>query len=131
MSNTPQPNAGSTQAAALPAAIIASTDDAIISKDLAGNIRSWNEGAARLFGYHAVEMVGQPIRLLIPSELFAEESEILASIVHGERLKTLETIRRRKDGALVEVSLTISPIHDETGRVIGAVKIARDITNAG
>ena len=130
MSSTPLPNAGSAPAEVLPAAIIASTDDAIISKDLAGIVRSWNQGATRLFGYHAIEIVGQPIRLLIPSELFGQESEILAAIVHGELVQPFETIRRRKDGALVKVSVTISPIHDATGRVTGALKLARAISGA-
>jgi PAS domain S-box-containing protein len=131
MSSTLQPNPESATGEVLPAAIIASTDDAIIGKDLAGIIRSWNQGATRLFGYHPVEIIGQPIRLLIPPELFGQESEILASILRGEPVKPFETIRLRKNGTLVEVSVTISPIHDETGRVTGALKLARDVTRTG
>ena len=110
------------------AAIVASSDDAIISKDLNGVITSWNSGAERLFGYSAQEAVGQPITLLIPPERFDEENGIVERIRRGEVVDHFETIRRRKDGTLVDVSVTVSPIRDSQGTVVGASKIARDIT---
>lgn len=110
------------------AAIIAGSDDAIISKDLEGNIRSWNRGAARLFGYTSEEAVGRPITILIPDERLGEEPKILDEIRHGRRVEQFETQRRRKDGALIDLSLTISPIHNERGVIVGASKIARDVT---
>jgi PAS domain S-box-containing protein len=111
------------------AAIIDSADDAIASKDLNGIVSSWNEGAGRMFGYSADEMLGQPIRRLIPEELQYEEDEILRKIRAGERIEHYETTRTKKNGDTVEVSVTISPIRDGSGRVIGASKIARDISN--
>jgi PAS domain S-box-containing protein len=110
------------------AAIVESCDDAIVSKDLNGIIASWNAGAARLFGYTTDEVVGRPITMLIPSDRQDEETGILARIRRGERVDHFETVRRRKDGSLVEVSLSISPIRDGDGRIIGASKVARDIT---
>jgi len=110
-------------------AIIAGSDDAIISKDLAGTIRSWNAGAARLFGYTAEEAIGRPITILIPNDQLDEEPRILAAIRRGERVEHFETRRRRKDGSLVELSLTISPIRNAGGTIVGASKIARDITD--
>ena len=110
------------------AAIVESSDDAIISKDLNGIITSWNSGANRLFGYEAEEIVGKSITLLIPPERRSEEEVILARIRRGERIEHYETIRRRKDGRLIDISLTVSPIKDEEDRIIGASKIARDIT---
>jgi PAS domain S-box-containing protein len=110
------------------AAIIAGSDDAIISKDLEGNIRSWNRGATRVFGYTSEEVIGRPITILIPDERLGEEPKILDEIRHGRRVEQFETQRRRKDGALVDLSLTISPIHDESGVIVGASKIARDVT---
>lgn len=110
------------------AAIIAGSDDAIISKDLEGNIRSWNRGAARVFGYTSEEVVGRPITILIPDERLGEEPKILDEIRHGRRVEQFETQRRRKDGTLVDLSLTISPIHNENGVIVGASKIARDVT---
>jgi PAS domain S-box-containing protein len=110
------------------AAIVESSVDAIISKDLNGIVATWNRGAERLFGFTAAEMVGKPISLLIPSEHANEEPGILERIRRGERLDAYETVRRRKDGSLVEVALTISPIKDALGNIIGASKIARDIT---
>jgi PAS domain S-box-containing protein len=115
-------------AARLFEAIVESSDDAIVSKDLNGVIASWNAGAERLFGYSADEAVGQPILMLIPEERHSEETEILSRIRRGERIEHYETVRRRKDGRLIDVSLTVSPVKDGTGRVIGASKIARDIT---
>jgi PAS domain S-box-containing protein len=111
------------------AAIVDSADDAIISKDLNGVIRTWNEGAHRMFGYSAEEMIGQPVLRLIPRELHYEEDEILQRLRSGNRIDHYETTRRRKNGDKVEVSVTISPIRDQSGRVIGASKIARDISD--
>jgi PAS domain S-box-containing protein len=111
------------------AAIVDSADDAIISKDLNGIVRTWNEGARRMFGYTAEEMIGQPVLRLIPRELHYEEDEILQRLRSGNRVDHYETTRRRKNGEPVEVSVTISPIFDETGKVIGASKIARDISD--
>jgi PAS domain S-box-containing protein len=110
------------------AAVVDSSDDAIISKDLDGIIATFNQGAERLFGYKAVEVVGKPITILIPPDRQHEEPEILARIRRGERVDHYETVRRRKDGTLVDISLTVSPVKDDQGRVIGASKIARDIT---
>jgi PAS domain S-box-containing protein len=110
------------------AAIVSSSDDAIISKTLEGVITSWNPGAQKLFGYAAEEAIGQPIAMLFPPERLGEEAEILAQIARGESVKHFETVRRRKDGSLVEISVTISPITDHEGRIVGASKISRDIT---
>jgi PAS domain S-box-containing protein len=110
------------------AAIVASSNDAIVSKDLNGIITSWNAGAQQLFGYTPEEAIGQSISMLIPPERAAEEPLILQRIRSGERVEHFETFRRRKDGSLVNISVTISPIVDDRGRVIGASKIARDIT---
>jgi PAS domain S-box-containing protein len=110
------------------AAIVESSDDAIIAKDIDGIVTSWNVGAEHLFGYAASEMVTQSIERLIPPERLEEEKEILGRIRRGERVSTLETVRLRKDGVAIEVSLTISPIRDAFGLVVGASTIARDIT---
>lgn len=110
-------------------AIVESSDDAIIAKDLNGTIINWNRGAERLFGYTAEEAVGRPVAMLIPLDRQDEEPGILARIGRGERIEHYETIRRRKDGSLVEISLSVSPIRNRQGRVIGAAKIARDITD--
>jgi PAS domain S-box-containing protein len=110
------------------AAIVDSSDDAIISKSLDGIIRSWNRGAERLFDWTAEEAVGQPITFIIPSELHGQEVEILKRLRAGERIEHLETVRKKKSGEQIEVSLIISPIRDGTGTVVGASKIARDIT---
>src|SRR5687767_13938312 len=110
------------------AAIVEASEDAIVSKDLCGVITSWNRGAERLFGYTADEAVGQAITMLIPPDRLGEEDMVLARIRAGERVEHFDTIRWRKDGTVVDVSLTISPIRDEHGAVIGASKIARDIT---
>ena len=114
--------------ARLLAAIVASSDDAIVSKSLDGIIQSWNDGAERLFGYTAEQAVGQHISLIIPPARIAEEEKIIASLKAGQRVDHFETERRRSDGQLLQVSLTISPIKDDAGNVIGASKIARDIT---
>ena len=110
------------------AAIVESADDAIISKDMNGIITSWNEGAQRLFGYAAQEIIGKPVMILIPPERYEEEPGILNRIRHGDRVDHYETVRVRKDGSLVDISLTVSPIRDAKGNIIGASKIARDIT---
>jgi len=110
------------------AALVESADDAIIIKDLDGVIRSWNTGAQRLLQYRADEIVGQPITQLLPDDRKDEESTILRTIRGGQPVAHYETIRRRKDGSLVDVSLTISPVRDRTGAIIGASKIMRDIT---
>jgi PAS domain S-box-containing protein len=110
------------------AAIVDSSQDAIISKSLNGIIRTWNKSAERVFGYTADEIIGQSIMLLFPQDLVAEEGEILAKIAAGERIQSYETVRRCKDGHLVDVSLTVSPLKNSRGIVIGASKIARDVT---
>jgi PAS domain S-box-containing protein len=110
-------------------AIVESAEDAIISKTLDGVIRSWNTGAERLFGYSASEAIGQTIALIIPPERLHEELIILSRLRRGERIEHYETVRQSKDGQRMDISLTISPIRDSTGRIIGASKIARDITD--
>ncbi len=110
------------------AALVASADDAIVAKSLDGIIRSWNPGAERLLGYSAMEIIGQPVTRLLPDDRLAEEAMILGRVRRGERVEQFETLRRKKDGSLAEVSLTISPIRDATGATVGASKIMRDIT---
>lgn len=110
------------------AAIIENSDDAIVSKSLDSIVTSWNRGAERIFGYSAAEAIGQPITLVIPEDRQHEEREILARIRRGERIHHFETVRRRKDGRSIIVSLTVSPVKDAHGNIIGASKIARDIT---
>jgi PAS domain S-box-containing protein len=109
------------------AAVVESSDDAIISKNLNGVIRSWNAGAQRLFGFMPEEAVGQPITIIIPPELHDVEKQILNRLRNGERIVHFETVRRAKNGSRVHVSLTISPVRDSRNRIIGASKIARDI----
>ncbi|MDH2357041.1 PAS domain S-box protein [Bradyrhizobium sp. SSUT112] len=111
------------------AALVESSDDAIISKDLDGIITSWNRGAQRLFGYAGDEVVGKPVTILFPEDRQDEEPEILARIRRGERIEHYETIRRRKDGSLIDISLSVSPIVDSAGGIVGASKIARNITD--
>jgi len=110
------------------AAIVESSDDAIISKDLSGIISTWNKAAERMFGYTANEAIGQHITLIIPLDRMDEESNILTRIGRGERIDHFETVRRTKDGTLIDIAVTISPIKDATGRVIGASKVGRDVT---
>ena len=110
------------------AAIVDSSDDAIVSKTLDGVITSWNAAAERMFGYSAAEAVGRNITLIIPHDRLAEEQDVLAHVRRGDRMHHFETIRRAKDGHLVEISLTVSPVRDAGGRIIGASKIARDIS---
>jgi PAS domain S-box-containing protein len=110
------------------AAIIESSDDAILSKDLNGTIMTWNHGAELLFGYTAEEAVGRPVTILIPMDRQDEEPFILERVRRGERVYHYETVRQRKDGSLVDISLTVSPIKNEKGEIVAASKIARDIT---
>jgi len=110
-------------------ALVESSDDAIVSKDLRSIVLSWNKGAERIFGYSAEEMIGYSIVQLLPPDRLDEETEILTRLQRGERVEHYETVRRRKDSSLVDVSLTISPIRDVTGAIVGASKIARDITD--
>jgi PAS domain S-box-containing protein len=110
------------------AAIVASSDDAIISKDLRGLITSWNPAAERLFGYSVAEAVGQPIGIIIPAARQGEAEDVLRRIARGEAVTHFETVRRRKDGTELFISLTVSPIRDERGTIVGASKISRDIT---
>ena len=111
------------------AAIVESSDDAIISKSLDGCVTSWNEGATRVFGYAADEAIGKSIMLIIPPEHVHEEHRILEKIARGERIEHFETVRMAKDGRRIEVSLTISPVRDHEGRVVGASKVARDVSD--
>ena len=109
-------------------AIVDSSDDAIVSKNLQSIVMSWNAAAERMFGYTAEEMIGQSISKLFPPDRLDEETQIVARLQQGERVDHFETVRRRKDGQLIDVSLTISPIRDAEGVIVGASKIARDIT---
>jgi PAS domain S-box-containing protein len=111
------------------AAIVESSDDAIVAKDLDGIITNWNRSAERIFGYSAVEAIGKPVSILIPADRQDEEPEILRRIRRGERIDHYETLRRHKNGATIEISLTVSPIRDIDGAIVGASKIARDITD--
>src|SRR6185312_14348163 len=111
------------------AAIVESSDDAIVSKDLNGIITSWNRAAAVLFGYTADEVIGKSITILIPPERLSEEDMVLGRIRRGERVEHFDTVRCRKDGMLVPVSLTVSPILDAHGTIVGASKIARPIAD--
>jgi PAS domain S-box-containing protein len=110
------------------ASIVESSDDAIVSKNLDGTITNWNRGAERIFGYPAEEAIGRPITIVIPEDRHSEEREILTRIRRGERIEHFETIRQRKHGSLINVSLTVSPVRSAEGKIVGASKIARDIT---
>jgi PAS domain S-box-containing protein len=110
------------------AAIVASSDDAIVSKDLDGTIQSWNRGAELLFGYTAEEAIGRSIRIIIPQDRQGEEDEVLARIRRGQSISHFETIRQRKDGTFVPISLTVSPLRNEAGQIVGVSKIARDLS---
>jgi PAS domain S-box-containing protein len=114
---------------ALLAAIVDSSDDAIVSKTLEGRILSWNAGAERIFGYQADEVIGRPITIIVPPELFPEEQQILDKLRRGERIDHFDTIRLTKDGQRINISVTVSPIRNAAGRVIGASKVARDISD--
>src|SRR5882757_9461541 len=121
-------NLAGDEAAQRLAAIVESSDDAILAKDLNGTITSWNSGAERLFGYTADETIGKSVTMLIPPDRPNEEPAILARIRAGERIDHYETVRQRKDGSRIEISLSVSPIRGWDGRIVGASKIARDIT---
>ena len=110
------------------ASVVQSSDDAIASKDLDGIVQSWNPAAERLFGYSSDEIIGQSIRLIIPGDHWSEEDEVIRRVCNGERVDHFETVRQRKDGTLVPVSLTASPIRDANGAIVGASEIARDVT---
>lgn len=112
----------------LAAAIVNSSHDAIVAKDLEGRVLSWNPAAERIFGWTADEMIGQSIRRIIPADRQVEEDFILAAIVQGERITHFETVRQRKDGSLVDISVLVSPVRDRNGTIVGASKMARDIT---
>jgi PAS domain S-box-containing protein len=116
------------KAIGLLAAIVDSSDDAVVSKTLDGVITTWNAGAERLFGYSAKEAVGQHISFIIPQDRLDEETAILKRVRAGQRIEHFDTVRRRKDGVEIDISLTISPVRDSTGKIVGASKIARDIT---
>lgn len=110
------------------AALVRSSDDAIYSKDAQARITSWNPAAERLYGYTEDEAIGQPISMLVPDHRRGEEIDILQRILNGERVEHFETQRRRKDGQIVEVSVSVSPVHDSEGNVVEAAVIARDVT---
>ena len=110
------------------AAIVNSSEDAIVSKDLNGIVQTWNRAAERMFGYAAEEIIGRPIRLIIPQDRQTEEDKVLATIRAGGAVEHFETVRQRKDGTLIEISLSVSPVRARDGAVIGASKIARDIS---
>jgi PAS domain S-box-containing protein len=112
------------------AAIVDSSDDAIVGKTLDSIIRSWNRAASRIFGYDAEEIVGRPVTTLMPPELQYQEEHIVARLVQGQRVEHFETVRVRKDGARIDVSLSVSPIRDHGGQIVGAAKVARDVTEA-
>ncbi len=119
---------GGEEAAQRLGAIVAWSDAAIVSKDLNGIVQTWNNGAKRLFGYQPEEIIGRPITVIIPEDRQDEEIRILDRVRHGEAVEHYETVRRRRDGSLVEISLTVSPIRDGAGKIVGASKIAQDIT---
>lgn len=121
------PKRDADRSSAFLASIVASSDDAIVSKSLEGFITSWNNSAERLFGYMAEEAVGRNISLIVPDDRLHEETEILRRIRRGEHIQNFETVRRHKDGELLEVSVTISPVVDDCGTIVGASKIARDL----
>lgn len=127
-SHSERDETGSDLSASFLASIVASSDDAILTKDLNGIITSWNAGATRVFGYTENEMIGQPVLRLIPTDRHDEEAEILTRIRRGERIEHYETIRQRKDGTFIDISLTVSPVKNRAGQTVGASKIARDIT---
>ena len=110
------------------AAVISSSDDAIVTKSLDGMIWSWNQGAIRLYGYAPDEAIGQPMTMLVPPDRHGEIADILAKVKNGERIAHYETVRQRKDGTTVPVSVSVSPINDEHGKPTGAATIARDLT---
>jgi PAS domain S-box-containing protein len=124
---SPTDAAAASLARAWLAAIVESSDDAIVSKTLDGVITSWNRGAERLFGFSADEAVGRSITMIIPTNRLGEEAEVLARLRRGEKIDHFETVRQAKDGRLVDISLSVSPIRDDHGVIVGAAKVARDI----
>jgi sigma-B regulation protein RsbU (phosphoserine phosphatase) len=110
------------------ASIVTSCNDAIIGKTLDGIVVSWNPGAARILGYGAQEIIGRPIAILVPADRFGEDSWLVSQVMRGERVEQFETVRRRKDGREIHVSLTVSPLQDQSGKIVGASTIAREIT---
>ena len=114
---------------ALLAAIVDSSDDAIVSKTLEGRILSWNRGATRIFGYEPHEVIGKPITIIVPPDLHAEEQQILDKLRRGERIDHFDTVRVTKDGRRIAISLTVSPVRAADGTVIAASKVARDISD--
>jgi two-component system CheB/CheR fusion protein len=128
MTRSPDRSDSDLEAARL-AAIVSSSDDAIVSKTLDGIITSWNGAAARIFGYAPEEIIGRHITTIIPPDLRSEEEMIISRLRQGERIDHFDTVRLRKDGTLVHLSITVSPIRDSTGRIVGASKVARDVTD--
>src|SRR5437016_9832616 len=124
----PAAGPGLADAAARLAAIVDSSEDVIVSKTLNGVITSWNPAAERMFGWTAAEAIGQPITLIVPEERRAEEDEVIARIRRGERVGHFDTVRITRDRRLIDVSVTVSPVRDSAGGIVGASKIARDIT---
>jgi PAS domain S-box-containing protein len=118
----------SAESASRLAAVVSSSDDAIVSKTLQGVVTSWNHGAERLFGYTAEEMIGRHITTIIPPHLHEEEQRIIAQLARGERIEHYETVRVAKDGSQIDISLSVSPIRDSSGRIVGASKVARDVS---
>ncbi|MCQ8781581.1 sensor histidine kinase [Mangrovibrevibacter kandeliae] len=128
MVSAPVEGGWASEANAWLAAVVDNSDDAIVTKTLDGVITTWNPGAERLFGYAQDEAVGRPITMLIPEDRLSEEDDILRRVRAGDRVDHFETVRRRKNGELVEISVTVSPVRDRNGAILGASKIARDIT---
>lgn len=125
-----KPSLTEMEAASRLAAIVESSDDAIISKDLNGYVTSWNAGAERMFGYSAEEAIGRHISFIVPADLRSQEDDILARLRGGERIDHFETVRLRRDGSAIQVSITVSPVRNSAGDIVGASKISRDITDA-
>ena len=115
---------------ALSHAIIEDEEDAIVAKSLDGTVLTWNSGATRIFGYTAAEMIGGPIARLFPEDRRNEEAELIAQLAHGKKISHFVTQRLRKSGSLIDVSVTLSPVRDASGKIVGISKIARDITEA-
>src|SRR5438477_342142 len=129
MTTGKQPGSNHAEAMALLAALVESSEDAIVGKTLDGTILTWNAGAERIYGYPAAEVIGNPMTLLLPGDRADEETEILVRIGRGERVEPFETVRRTRKGDLIDVSLTISPIRGPDGRIVGASHVARNITD--
>jgi PAS domain S-box-containing protein len=124
----PEADRQAAEAAAWLSAVVENSDDAILSKTLDGVIMTWNRGAERMFGFSTNEAVGRSITMIIPDDMLAEETEILRRLRAGERIDHFETVRRRKDGEFIDISLTVSPVRNAAGEILGASKIARDIS---